>query len=76
MVGDIYKQTGGTGPFVDVSSALVNRKLDSITSTPNGDVYAVAQGGDIYKQTGGTGPFVAQIQIGTYWTIHRLHSKW
>jgi len=58
--GDIYKQTGGTGSFVNVSSALGTKGWFSITSTPSGDVYAVVNGGDIYRQIGGTGSFVAR----------------
>jgi hypothetical protein len=48
--GDIYKQTGGTGSFVVQNAGGLG--WQSITSTPSGDVYAVAGYDDIYKQTG------------------------
>jgi hypothetical protein len=58
-VGVVNSSGGSTpGPFTALGAGV--KTWQSITSTPNGDVYAVVKNGDIYKQTGGVGAFVAQ----------------
>jgi hypothetical protein len=64
-LGDIYKQSGGTGNFNALSQT--NRLWSGMAATPNGDVYACVNGGDIYKQTSGTGNFAALSQTPRVW---------
>ncbi len=62
---EIYKQTGGTGDFVDLGIFISG--AFSIGVAPNGNVYAGSYGGDMYMQTGGVGSFDALNQTFRNW---------
>ncbi|MWB96769.1 hypothetical protein GON26_20600 [Flavobacterium sp. GA093] len=53
----IFKQSGGTGPFLDIG--IVTRNYRAITSTITNDIYVSVKDGDIYKQINESGSFVA-----------------
>jgi hypothetical protein len=58
LTNKLFKQTGGTGAFIDTGITLpINAK--NICSNSNNDLYISATGTDIYKQTNETGSFVA-----------------
>jgi hypothetical protein len=62
--GNLWKATGGTGTFVDVTGNLPTKKWTGVAAASNGDIYATTSTsvdgpGDIFKQTGGTGDFVS-----------------
>jgi len=62
----IYKQTGGTGNFVN-SGALVENRIIGMTSLEDGTVYACKRSGDIYKQVAGASLFFGTGQINRDW---------
>ena len=67
-VGDIYKQTAGTGNFVSLAAA--NKVWQAMTAAPNGNIYACVAGypgGDIFMQTAGAGAFNALSQDDVSW---------
>jgi len=65
-VGDIYKQTSGTGNFI-AQSVLGGANWLAMCAAPNGDIYAANQFGDIYKKTNGSGNFTALGQTFRNW---------
>ncbi len=57
---NVYKQTGGTGLWVDQSAPAASWKGITVNSN-TGDVYACeTTTNDVYKQTAGTGSWVSQ----------------
>ncbi len=64
----LYKQTGGSGPFVDIGAVLPSGAgAFCICSTSTNDLYVGVLNGDIYKQTNETGSFVALGQTSRQW---------
>ncbi|TPG41966.1 hypothetical protein [Flavobacterium pectinovorum] len=64
----LYKQTYGSGPFVDLGTVLPQGTgALCICSTSTNDLYIGVLNGDIYKQTNETGPFVALGQTSRQW---------
>jgi hypothetical protein len=65
----LYKQTGGSGAFVDTGITLpIN--ATNICSNSSNDLYISANGTDIYKQTNETGSFVATGSGSRNWAGH------
>lgn len=62
----IYKQTGGTGSFVQTNS-INERYVYGMTSLADGTVYACVRNGDIYKQVAGASLFFGTGQINRFW---------
>jgi len=64
----VYKQTAGTGNFVENSGTGLSGWVQSICIAPNGNVYVVCGGntpprtGPIFVQTGGVGSFTDTLQ--------------
>lgn len=60
-LGNIFKQTGGTGDFVSLNQQALN--WEGLYAAPNGDIYALSSNGPNpnastkWKQTGGAGDF-------------------
>lgn len=66
-LGDIYKQSLGSGDFV--ATGQNSRNWSAMCSAPNGDIYAAdgsSNTADIYKQASGTSTFVSQGQFSVF----------
>jgi hypothetical protein len=64
--GDIYKQIGGSGPFIAMGQA--SRSWNGFTGATGGNIYATVWNGDIYMQTAGIGAFVGLGAGNRSWT--------
>jgi len=62
----LFKQTGGTGDFVDMGIQFPGGAI-AICSNPSNDLYVAIQYGDIYKQTNEMGSFVSLEQPKMNW---------
>ena len=58
-LGTIWKQTNGSGVFVNTNVAVQG---NFITSAPNGNVYSCVSNGNIFMQTAGSGAFITLNQ--------------